>query len=60
LGVSDKANLDEKILELENDDILLLCSDGLTNMVEDEKIAEVLRKQMNLQEKMSPFDQVCQ
>ncbi|WP_311407161.1 Stp1/IreP family PP2C-type Ser/Thr phosphatase [Liquorilactobacillus uvarum] len=51
LGVSDKANLDEKILELENDDILLLCSDGLTNMVEDEKIAEVLRKQVNLQEK---------
>lgn len=51
LGVSAKANLDEKILELEDGDLLLLCSDGLTNMVEDEQIAKVLQTQTKLQEK---------
>ena len=29
---------------LEKDDILLMCSDGLTNMVEESKIYEVVRE----------------
>lgn len=51
LGVSENANLDEKILKLKKCDLLLLCSDGLTNMVEDEQIAQVLYQEADLQEK---------
>ena len=38
-------------VELRDTDILLLCSDGLTGMVEDEKIAEVLAKAGTLEDK---------
>ena len=38
-------------VELRDMDILLLCSDGLTGMVEDEKIAEVLAKAGTLEDK---------
>ncbi|KRL00714.1 Stp1/IreP family PP2C-type Ser/Thr phosphatase [Liquorilactobacillus capillatus] len=51
LGVSKNADLDEKILELEKDDLLLLCSDGLSNMVEDEQITRILQQKTDLQVK---------
>ncbi|EJE98174.1 Stp1/IreP family PP2C-type Ser/Thr phosphatase [Liquorilactobacillus mali] len=42
LGISENANIDEKIIKIEENDILLLCSDGLTNMVDDQLIKKVL------------------
>lgn len=42
LGYDSLVQVDVNELELENDDKLLLCSDGLTNMVSDEEILTVL------------------
>ena len=44
VGVDATVDGDLFEVELADTDILLLCSDGLTGMVEDEKIAEVLAK----------------
>lgn len=31
-------------MNLEDEDIVLMCSDGLTNMLEDETIAQIIRE----------------
>ena len=46
LGVSSDVDADVTIYDMEYDDYLLLCSDGLTNMVDNEDIAAVLRQDM--------------
>lgn len=42
LGVSKQAKIDSCILKLLPTDMYLLCSDGLTNMLDDEKIKQIL------------------
>lgn len=42
IGVSRDVEVDSMSLELEPDDQVLLCSDGLTGVVDDDTIAEVL------------------
>lgn len=44
LGTNKTVVADYFELNLKEDDIVLLCSDGLTNMVEDEEIAHILRQ----------------
>ncbi|SEM66963.1 protein phosphatase [Ligilactobacillus sp. WC1T17] len=52
LGISDSAKLDFNTCQLKDNDILLLCSDGLTNMVADDFIASVLGKtELSLKDK---------
>lgn len=51
VGVDATVDGDLFEVELQETDILLLCSDGLTGMVEDEKIAEVLAKAGTLEDK---------
>jgi protein phosphatase len=43
LGMKDFVEVDLLRVELEDGDVLLLCSDGLSGMVPDERIAEILR-----------------
>lgn len=42
VGIKDQVAVDLFCLKLEKDDILLICSDGLCNMVDDESIAKSL------------------
>jgi PPM family protein phosphatase len=42
LGISNELEVDTILIETSPGDRLLICSDGLTNMVEDERIAELL------------------
>jgi protein phosphatase len=51
LGISTEAVLDEHLVELKEDDQLLLCTDGLTNMLADSQIKEVLQQPISLQTK---------
>lgn len=44
LGLTRYVNVDEVDVELEPGDRILMCSDGLTEMVKDEKIEETLAK----------------
>lgn len=42
LGMEEEVEIDLDRLKPEDGDVFLLCTDGLTNMVDDEEIAEVL------------------
>lgn len=44
LGISRDVEVDSTSIETAAGDRLLICSDGLTNMVEDERLAELLSK----------------
>ena len=44
LGCTSYVEPDVRARNLEKDDMLLMCSDGLTNMVEESKIYEVVRE----------------
>jgi protein phosphatase len=47
LGVEETVRADFFSIEMEEQDRILLCSDGLTNMVSDEEIAKCLLEQMD-------------
>lgn len=51
LGTETKVEVDIKTIGLEEDDILLLCSDGLTNKVSEEEIKDLLKSERSLDEK---------
>lgn len=42
LGPESEVAIDSEVLAVENDDVFLLCSDGLTTMVSDDGIADLL------------------
>ncbi len=48
LGVTDKVDVDFFEVELKKGDIILMCSDGLTNMVEDDEIRMVIKAQRDV------------
>ncbi|MBS2024147.1 MAG: Stp1/IreP family PP2C-type Ser/Thr phosphatase [Deltaproteobacteria bacterium] len=49
LGMGDAVEVDINAFDLEDGDICLVCSDGLTGMVSDERIAEILTQEQGLQ-----------
>lgn len=50
IGVRVPVRVDFFDVKLEHGDIILLCSDGLTNMVEDEEILEIVKKSGSIEE----------
>lgn len=51
VGAMDEIDIDFFKVTLSPDDIVLMCSDGLTNMIEDEEIRMILQGQRDLVEK---------
>ncbi len=51
IGVTRELAVDFFEVKLRPEDMILLCSDGLTNMVEDEEIKEIVMEQKNIVEK---------
>jgi protein phosphatase len=50
LGIDDEVQADYFELQVAPSDVILLCSDGLTNMVEDDEIEYIIRKGESLQQ----------
>ena len=44
LGAEDRVDIDFFDIELRQGSMILMCSDGLTNMVEDQRIESIIRK----------------
>ena len=51
VGVLPEVSVDFFETKLEPEDMILMCSDGLTNMVEDEKIRQIILGQRDIVEK---------
>jgi len=51
VGATNKVEIDFFNVELSEKDIVLMCSDGLTNMLEDEEIRMILNGQRDIVEK---------
>jgi protein phosphatase len=59
LGTEPSVELDVSTIEFESDDILLLCSDGLSNKISDEEMQEQLLKSEPLSEKAKTLVQLA-
>lgn len=51
VGVTKKVDIDIMAMPIIKGDVLLLCSDGLTNMMNDEEISQLLKEWLTLEEK---------
>ena len=49
LGMADTTDVDVNMFDLEPGDVCLVCCDGVTGMVTDERMAEILTKESDLQ-----------
>lgn len=49
VGTSKSIDIDIVIAEVKKDDIILLCTDGLTNMVEESEIKNIISSNENMQ-----------
>ena len=48
LGMDSPADIDSRSMDARNGDVYLLCSDGLTNSLSDEQIADILRSKTDV------------
>ncbi|MFT9272834.1 MAG: protein-serine/threonine phosphatase, partial [Lentilactobacillus hilgardii] len=51
LGINDDSSADFKTYSIQKNDQILLCTDGLTNMVDDPDIEEILSMDEDIQAK---------
>ncbi|MCM1241867.1 MAG: SpoIIE family protein phosphatase, partial [Roseburia sp.] len=59
IGARDSVEADFFNLELREGDTILLCSDGLTNMVKDEEIQQILKNGKSLKERAEALVQAA-
>ncbi|MDE6847037.1 MAG: Stp1/IreP family PP2C-type Ser/Thr phosphatase [Lachnospiraceae bacterium] len=59
IGARDYIETDFFDLELQTGDIVLLCSDGLTNMVEDELIHQILKSGASLKDRVEELVRIA-
>lgn len=52
VGVTEQIEIDFFEVDLGQDDVILLCSDGLTNMVEDSAIFQILKEKKSIEEQV--------
>lgn len=52
IGASDEVTADVFEVDVKAGDFILLCSDGLTNMLKDEEILAIVRSKKNVREKV--------
>ena len=52
IGASEEVTADVFEVDVKEGDFILLCSDGLTNMLKDEEIQSIVRSQKNVREKV--------
>lgn len=52
IGATDEVNADIFEIEIQQDEQILMCTDGLTNMVEDEEILAIARSQRDIVEQV--------
>lgn len=50
VGTGEDLNVDTFEIELQSDDIIMMCSDGLSNMLKDTESVEVILKSNNIEE----------
>lgn len=50
VGASSNVNIDFFEVELNNEDIVLLCSDGLSNMIDDDELYSIVTKDAELED----------
>ncbi len=51
VGAMDYVNVDFFEVKISPGDMILMCSDGLTNMIEDEEIRKIIRRENSLENK---------
>lgn len=59
IGAGELIDIDFFEIKLEKDDIILMCSDGLTNMIEDDNIRIIMQGQRDVVEKAEELVKVA-
>jgi serine/threonine protein phosphatase PrpC len=59
IGASEEIAVDFFEMKLEKEDIILMCSDGLTNMIEDEEIKRIIKSQTTPEQKAEKLVQIA-
>lgn len=59
LGTELKVEMDISTIIFEEEDLLLLCSDGLSNKISDQEMMDLVRTEQSLEEKATTFIEVA-
>lgn len=59
IGTDDDVEIDVRVLEWEKKDLLLLCSDGLSNRVSEEQMHQIVASSLSLQQRADQLIEVA-
>lgn len=59
IGAGEDISVDFFEMKLEKNDIILMCSDGLTNMIDDEDIWQIVKKQKTPEQKAQKLVEIA-